>query len=165
MLESIGDAIASDNWISITVLAVITFISVFAGLKHGRIKLKTDRFTIEGEARDKERLLMKKQSEYAHSACKGFEKRITRFEGYNNLLSALIAEKAYDEIVNWIMTNHLEDNPDYISNKQEIVWNIVSAEIVDDRFRSEKFKKQVYECIEQIVKRLVQIRENSLKED
>ena len=165
MWEAIGDAIASENGMSIAVLAVLTFISVFVGLKHGRIKLKTDRLTIEGEARDKERLLMKKQSECASVACKGFEKRIARFDGYNTLLGALIAEKAYDQIVEWIMANHIRDDQEYITDKQEIIWDIVSAEVVDDRFRSEKFKKQVYECIEHIIRRLVQIRENEQKEE
>ena len=138
---------------------IIIFLIIIA-VRMGYMKVKTDKVLIGRESGEKVRLLMKKQSEYARIACKGFEKRIPRFDGYDNLLGAFVAEKVYDEIVNWIMVNHIEDNQDYIENKQEIVWDIVSAEIVNDKFRSEKFKKSVDSCIEQIIKRLVQMREN-----
>ena len=158
MLEEIGKAIASDSGISLVFLSFLVFISVMIGLKRGRFKLKTDRFTIEGEARDKERLLMKTQKDFVKTTCTGFEKRIPRFEGYDPKLGELVVEKVFDEIVDWIMINHIRDDDEYISLKQEIIWDIVSTEIIADELRNDKFKKQVYTCIEHIIKRLVQIR-------
>jgi hypothetical protein len=158
MLEEIGKAIASDSGISLVFLSFLVFASVLIGLKRGRFKLKTDRFTIEGEARDKERLLMKTQKDFVKTACIGFEKRIPRFEGYDTKLGELVVEKVFDEIVDWIMINHIRDDDDYIALKQEIIWDIVSSEIIADELKTDKFKKQCYSCIEHIIKRLVQIR-------
>lgn len=165
MLEEIGKVISSDSGISLVLLSFLVFISVMIGLKRGRFKLKTDRFTIEGEARDKERLLMKKQTDFVKTTCIGFEKRIPRFEGYDPKLGELVVEKVFDEIVDWIMINHIEDSEDYISIKQDIVWDIVSSEITADQLKTDKFKKQVYTCIEQIIKRLVQIRHHNEVEE
>lgn len=161
MWETIGNVLTSSNGITIAILAVLAFASMFIGLKHGRIKLKTDRLTIVGEARDKERVLMKMQTDFVKTTCEGFEKRIPRFDGYNQFLGELIAEKVYDAIVDLIMINHIKDDEDYIQEKQEIIWDIVSSHIIDDRFRTDKFKKQVYVCIEKIIKRLVKMRNRS----
>lgn len=158
MWEEIGNAIVSENGFSLVILSILVLLSVFAGLKHGRFKLKTDRFTIEGEARDKERLLMKTQKDFVKTTCKGFERRIPRFDGYDPKLGELVVEKVFDEIVDWIMINHIRDDDEYITLKQEIIWDIVSAEIVADELKTDKFKKQCYTCIEHIIKRLVQIR-------
>lgn len=160
MLEEIGRAITSENGISLVVLSILVFISVFVGLKHGRFKLKTEKFTLIGEARDKERLLMKTQKDFVKTACTGFEKRIPRFDGYDPKLGELVVEKVFDEIVDWIMINHIKDDDEYIALKQEIIWDIVSSEITADELKTDKFKKQCYSCIEHIIKRLVQIRNN-----
>ena len=157
MWDSVVDLVKSGNgW-----LVVLLIAAVIMTVRMGHLKVKTDKLMIGKESGEKQRLLMKKQTEYAKNACIGFEKRIPRFDGYNQYLGTLIVEKVYDEIVDWIMINHIEDDEDYIESKQEIVWNIVTTETLDDRMRSDKFKKQVYSCIEGIIKRLVQMRSRS----
>lgn len=157
MWESLVDLVKSGNgWL---ILLILVMMGITA--KMGHLKIKTDKMMIGKESGEKQRLLMKKQTEYAKNACIGFEKRITRFDGYNPYLGALIVEKVYDEIVDWIMINHIEDDEDYIESKQEIVWNIVTTETLDDRMKTDKFRKQVYNCIEGIIKRLVQMRMRS----
>jgi hypothetical protein len=61
--------------------------------------------------------------------------------------------------MSWIMVNHIEVAPYYISNKQEIIWNLVVNETVDDRMRTEKFREKVYADVEGIIKQLVAIRD------
>lgn len=137
---------------------IIIFLVVVA-VRMGYMKVKTDKILIGRSSGEQERLIMKKQSEYAYYACMAFEKEIPRFDGYDAKLGKLVAEKAYDEIVNWIMINHIDDAPYYICNKQEIIWNIVVNETVDKRMRSEKFRDRVNENVEQIIKQLVTIRD------
>jgi len=145
-----------DVWFVVVILGLMAF-----AVHQGYLRVKTDKILIDKDSSERVRLLMKKQSEYAKNACVGFEKRIPRFDGYNDTLGELIVEKVYDEIVNWIMINHIEDNEDYIETKQEIVWNIVSENSVNDHVKTKQFKKQCDEYIESIVKRLVQMRERN----
>ena len=157
MWESLVDIVKSgQGW-----LIVLLVVAMVITARMGHLKIKTDKLLIGKESGEQQRLLMKTQTEYAHNACIGFEKRIQRFDGYNSLLGEIIVEKVYDEIVDWIMINHIMDDEDYIETKQEIVWNIVTSETIDDRMRTKKFKEQVYDCIEGIIKRLVQMRERS----
>jgi hypothetical protein len=139
-------------------LAIIVMMAITARMGH--LKVKTDKLMIGKDSGDNERLLMKKQTEYAYVTCMGFEKQIPRFDGYNPILGELIVEKVYDEIVSWVMINHIEDSAEYIKNKQKIVWNIVSTETINKKMKNEKFKAQVYDCIEEIIKELVHIRNN-----
>lgn len=157
MWESVEKLVSSGKgWFVLIIIGLIIFAT-----RQGYMKVKTEKILIGRDSGEKERLLMMKQTEYAETACEAFEKRIPRFNGYDESLGKLISMKAYAEIIRWVMINHIEDNFDYITNKQEIIWNIVSTEVTNDKFRTDKFKAQVYDCIEQIIKRLVQIRENN----
>ena len=142
---------------------VLTFIMIGITARFGHIKIKTDKILIGRESGEKERLLMKKQIDYAHTACMAFEKRIPRFENYNTYLGKYIAELTYDEIVSWITVNHIQDNDDYIRIKQDIIWDIITTQTISDNMQTEKFRKQVYSNVEQIIRRLVQIRTNDRK--
>lgn len=155
MWDAIVEAMKTGNgW-----LIIFLFIMAALTARFGHLKIKTDKILIGKNASEQERLLMKKQSEFAHYACMGFEKEIPRFDGYDETLGKLIAEKAYDEVVSWIMINHIEDAPHYISNKQEIIWNLVINETVDKRMRSDRFKERVFYNVESIIKQLVAIRD------
>lgn len=155
MWDALVEAMRTGNgW-----LIVLLLFAIILTARFGHLKIKTDKILIGKSAGEQERLVMKKQSEFAHYACMGFEKEIPHFEGYNEILGRLIAEKAYDEIVSWIMINHIVDAPYYISNKQEIIWNLVVNETVDKRMRTDKFKDRVYSNVESIIKQLVAIRD------
>ena len=155
MWDAVVEAMKTGNgWL---ILLVLILVGVTA--RFGHLKIKTDKILIGKSTSEKERLVMKKQSEFAHYACMGFEKSIKRFDGYDETLGKLIAEKAYDEVMSWIMVNHIEAAPYYISNKQEIIWNLVVNETVDDRMRTEKFREKVYADVEGIIKQLVAIRD------
>lgn len=155
MWDALVEAMRTGNgW-----LIILLFIMVALTARFGHLKIKTDKILIGKNASEQERLLMKKQSEFAHYACMGFEKEIPRFDGYDETLGKLIAEKAYDEVVSWIMINHIEDAPPYILNKQEIIWNLVINETVDKRMRSDRFKERVFYNVESIIKQLVAIRD------
>ena len=138
---------------------LIIIILIFVAIRMGYMKVKTDKILIGKSGGEQERLIMKKQSEYAHYACMAFEKSIPRFDGYDETLGKLIAEKAYDEMVSWIMINHIDDEEYYISNKQEIIWNLFVNETIDKRMRTEKFREKINNNVEQIIKHLVSIRD------
>lgn len=139
----------------------IALILIGVTCKFGHVMIKKDKIIISRDSKEHERLLMMKQKDYAHNACMAFEKRIPRFEGYQTLLGKLIAELAYDEIVDWIMANHIRDDEDYIGLKQKAIWDIITKESVNPKMQEKSFEKEVYKNVELIVKALVQIRESN----
>ena len=123
MWEAIVSAFRDGNgWLIILMLVLLGVCA-----KLGLVKIKTDKISVGRDASLAERNLMKKQVEYAYQACKAFEQRIPKFDGYNTYLGKYITEVTFDEIVNWIMFNHIEDTADYIKIKQDIIWNIIKC--------------------------------------
>lgn len=157
MWDAIVEMFKSGN--GIWVILVIALLIVAGRL--GLIKIKNDKISFGKWSSENERTIMKKQIEYAQNTCKAFEKRIPRFDGYNEYIGKYIAEKAFDEIVTWIAFNHIQDDEDYIGIKQEMIWNVVTSEIIRDELKSKEFRRQVDKSVEQIIKRLVQIRVNN----
>ncbi len=70
-----------DAWFVLIIIGLIIFAA-----KQGYMKVRTEKILIGRESSEKERLLMKKQSEYAHTECMAFEKELPRFEGYDETL-------------------------------------------------------------------------------
>ena len=160
MWETIVELVKSgDAWLVLAILALMAF-----AIRQGYMKVRTEKILIGKDSSERERLLMKKQSEFAHAAAIAFEKEFPHFDGYNNVLGELIAEKAYDEIVNWIMINHIEDDKVYIANKQQIIWNIVTAEFINEKMRNKKNKEMIYQRVEEIIKELAAMREKDMSE-
>ena len=147
------------GWFVLIIIGLIIF-----AVRMGYMKVRTDKILIGRDSGEHERMIMKKQIDFAHTACMAFEKRIPRFEDYNPYLGKYIAELTFDEIVNWITVNHISGDEDYIQIKQDIVWDIITTETISDRMRTDKFKKAVFQNVETIIKKLVQIRENDGKE-
>ncbi len=157
MIDAIVEMFKNGDGIWVVLVIALGIISAYCGL----IKIKNDKIIFGRDAAENERFIMKKQVETAYVLCMAFEKNIPRFEGYDDDHGKYVTEKAYDEIINWIMFNHIADDDDYIEAKQEMIWAIVTTESKNDYTKSDKFKKQCDKCIEKIIKRLVQIRENN----
>lgn len=159
MWESVERLVESGKgWFVLIIIALMVF-----AIRQGYMKVKTEKILIGRDSSERIQLIMMKQSDYAHYACKAFEKSIPRFEGYDAKLGRLISEIAYDEVVKWIMVNHINDSDYYVANKQEAIWNIIVSETVDERMRSKKFHDIVNENVLQIIEQLISIREENMK--
>lgn len=159
MWESVERLVASGKgWFVLIIILLVAFAT-----RQGYMKVKTEKILIGRDTSEREQLIRMKQADYAHYACKAFEKEIPRFDGYNENLGRLISEIAYDEVIKWIMANHINDSEYYVANKQEAIWNIIVSETVDKRMRSERFHAVVNENVEQIIKQLISIREDNKK--
>ena len=159
MWEAIEKLVTSGQaWFVLIIVGLVVFAT-----RQGYMKVKTEKVLIGRDSKETEQLIMMKQSDYAHYACKAFEKGIPRFDGYSETLGRLIAEITYDEILRWIMVNHINDSEYYIANKQEAIWNIIVSETVDKKMRSEKFRAIVDDNVEQIIRQLISIREDNMK--
>lgn len=157
MAEMVEEAFANGHaWLGILAILFMGLASYF-----GVTKFKNDKIIFGKNERDNEQMIMRKQLDYVEVACMAFEKKIPRFDGYNDKLGEVIALKAYAEISKWVTSNHIEKTETYMRTKKELIWNLIVAETVREEMRSDKFKRKVEENVEQIIVALVQIREDN----
>ena len=84
--------------------------------------------------------------------------KVPRFETFTEDRARGICELIYDEMVNWIVLNHIEDTETYVGIRQESIWNIVLSNILSLKYDNEEFKKIVYDHVEEDIKTFVKIR-------
>lgn len=155
MWEAIENILISNNGIVIFVLFILL---VVLCARFGLIKIKTDKVTIGINASETERTIMRNQIEWCRLSSITFERTMPKYDGYDKYRGKYIAEKVFDEMITWVVFNHIESTPTYIEIKQQIIWNLVQSLIVRKEYQSDKFKKNVYAYVESTIENLVAIR-------
>ncbi len=159
MWEAIGNIFTSANGVTVGVLILIIIALVFICARLGIVKIKTDKLSVGMNAGEVERTIIRNQIGWVKKACRAFEGQVPQPEGYNQYRTKFILEILLDEIIEWIIFNHIEDKKTYIEIKQDIIWNIVLANVDKKEMRSEKFHKAINEYVEKVIKGLVAVRE------
>lgn len=160
MWRAISDVLTSGNAPSVllTILLLIIIIAILAKL--GIFRLNVKGVNIGGD--EDERAIIRQQTEWSQLFILGLQKHPI-FKGYNEYHTLWVLEKMFDEVLNWIVFNHISDSENYISIKQEKIWNLIQTLVTEDKFTSQEFQDIVYENTEKLVKRLVYIRKNYRK--
>lgn len=132
---------------------VIIFMAIKLG-KAGLLTIQTKHINI-GKNNVTERELIRRQIEKAHSFVMSIEGKIPADKNYKEYLVKYILEKIYDEVIKWIMFNHITVNQLYIEDKQNCILNLIYSMPINDDFKTPEFKERVckwtYELIEQLV--------------
>lgn len=154
MWESVTKLVQSgEAWFVLIIIGMGYFM-----VKQGLLRVKNDKISLGKEVSEEERNVIKNQMDSAETSCASFEAQLPRYEGYDEFRSKYIAEKVYDEIIKWILFNHLTTSKSFVKMKQKRVWNIVMKYIVDERMKTPEFKKMIYAEIAEIIGDLVNIR-------
>lgn len=156
-MEIIGDILTSSNGI---IVAILFTIIIIIGMKYGNIKVNTDKIKVGIDSSEAERAIMRNQKEWCKLSLEAFERNLPKFEGYDTIRGQLVLEKIYDEMVDWIMLNHIRTESKYVEIKQANVWNIVQKWTVNDNFKSEEFHKVLDEQIKNDIEMMVKIRKD-----
>ena len=157
MWRAISDVLTSGNASSVllTILLLIIIIAILAKL--GIFRLNVKGVNIGGD--EDERAIIRQQTEWSQLFILGLQKHPV-FKGYDGYHTLWVLEKIFDEVLNWIVFNHISDSENYISIKQEKLWNLILTLVTEDKFTSQEFQDIVYENTEKLIKRLVYIRKN-----
>lgn len=159
-MEGIINSLNGPNGLLIALLLAFIAICIIIGAKHSLVKIHTERIDIGRQSSDNERKILRYQKDWVHLECMAFEEKVPHnFEGYDKWKARCVIERIYDEIVDWIMLNHIEDTERYVKLKQEIVWNIILTSTDHKVLRSNNFKKEVDAKIAQVITHLITIRE------
>jgi hypothetical protein len=156
--EAISTVLISANaWQVLIFLAIAVFIFVIL-VKGGVIAIKTKHFRI-GQA-EIERETIRRQVEAAHDFIMSIEGKINADTShYNGYFTKFILERVYDKAIEWIMFNHISNTPMYVQDKQDTVCNLVYTFDIGDEFKTPEFKKRMCNWTQELIAKLVQIRE------
>lgn len=156
MWEAIEHVLLSPN-VTVILLFLVFVVVIAVGLsKTGILNIHTQNIQIG--AADKERDIIRQQIEWIRLHCEGEEATLEKPEGYNEWLGKYIAERVYDEYVDWITFNHINASPAYIEIKQDKIINIIHKFAIKNEFRSPEFDERLKEDIKFTIEKLIQIR-------
>ena len=135
-----------------------TIIMIIVLIKSDYLKIRTTHVKIGVD--EKERAILRQQTEWTYQYVTGLYGTISeKYPLINPLKTQYVLEKVYDEIVVWIMFNHITRSEMYLMVKQEKLRGVVLSMDVNDAIRSDEFGKQMNAWTKEIINRLVDIRE------
>ena len=155
MWQAIEKILLSDNSAIVLFFLVIIILLLAHFSKKGVFKWHTERLTIG--ASENERAIIRQQVEWAELEIESLAS-MEIFSHVDEWRTKYILEKMFDEILQWIIFNHIKDSPEYISIKQEKIWNMTQSLVVREEFRSDEFKDFIYKEVDKIIKRLIFLR-------
>ena len=155
MWQAIEKILLSDNSAIVLFFLVIIILLLAHFSKKGVFKWHTERLTIG--ASENERAIIRQQVEWAELEIESLAS-MEIFSHVDEWRTKYILEKMFDEILQWIIFNHIKDSPEYISIKQEKIWNMTQTLVVREEFRSDEFKDFIYKEVDKIIKRLIFLR-------
>ena len=160
MWESISNVLTSGNAVAVLLTLIVLIIILAILAKKGIFQFNGKGVTI-GDNED-ERAVIRQQTEWSQLFIQSM-RQLPIFEDSDTYHTLYILEKAFDEVLSWIVFNHISDSENYISIKQEKIWNLIQTLVSDKKFTTEEFKQVIYDSTETLIKRLVHIRKNYRK--
>lgn len=149
----------SNGVVSMLCIAVIVIVSA----RYGLLKIKTDKLTIGRDSSDRERQIIRVQSEYVEIAAEAFEMEIPKYDGYDYYHGKFVVEKVIDAFNKNITQNHINTGASYILVTQKKIWKLIQSLVVNDMYRTEEFKQSVDEFVADVIENLVRIRKEYSK--
>lgn len=160
MWDSIKNVLVSDNALAVLITLIVLVLILAFLAKKGIFQFNGKGVTI-GDNED-ERAVIRQQTEWSQLFIQSMQ-QLPILEGADEYHTLYILEKIFDEALSWIVFNHISDSENYISIKQEKVWNLTQTLVTEKKYTTEEFRTIVYENTEKLIKRLVHIRKNYRK--
>lgn len=162
MWEAFGKVLTNQNAIPVVMTLLVIFLIMVLLAKKGLIRIATDKFSMGDDYR--ERAIIQQQAEWAHIYIQGLKPQVDTYckdiPQYDPYITMYMLERLYSEVVEWITYNHINIDSDYISIKQDRIKALVaSLTVMPAVFTSAKFFKQIDAWTDEIIRKLVKIRE------
>ena len=158
MWDAIAKILTNSN-----ALLVLIFLSMFVVIliilaMSGLVRIDTGSFKMGAD--NKERDIIRQQVEWSHSYIMGIESELSANNNeLDEYLAKYILEVIFDEIIAWVVFNHINLESDYINIKQEKIKSIIKTMNVKPQYQSKDFFKKTDRWTEEIIRKLVKIRE------
>ena len=144
----------------------ITLITLIILVKKGIISFKGKGLTVgNNDERDIERTIIRSQIQYVKSAVSDFYDDIPDFPNRDEWRLKYICERIISVFTDIISFNHISKEKIYTEMKQASIWAVIINNTAADIMTSDEFKDVVYAKTEEILDKLITIREYYKKED
>lgn len=157
MWESFSSILNGNNAVVVLITVFLIFMITVIMTKKGMFRLCIKGLNI-GNA-EKERNILRQQTLWAKAYCDSLQSKMPEIPNYNEYITKYTLERMYDEIVNWIMFNHISVSKSYINVKQSMIISLVDSIVINDAYRSESFHQFLKDETEYVIKQLMYIRE------
>lgn len=158
MWTTIKEILNGDNSLQVLIFLWLVLLLLFFLVRGDILKIRTPHVKIGVDER--ERAIIRQQTEWTYQYVTGLYGIIKeKYPIVNPLATKYILERVYDEIVVWIMFNHISRSDMYIMVKAEKLQGLVYAMDVHEVIRTEEFAKIMAVWTKEIINRLVDIRE------
>ena len=138
----------------------ITLITLIILVKKGIISFKGKGLTVgNNDERDIERTIIRSQIQYVKSAVSDFYDDIPDFPGRDEWRLRYICEKIISVFTDIISFNHISKEKIYTEMKQASIWAVIINNTASEIMTSDEFKDTVYAKTEEILDKLISIRE------
>lgn len=158
MWEAFSNVLVSDNGTRVIISIVILVLIASVLARMGLFSVHSAHVKIGDAASDKERTIIRHQVEYIRNSTCGFESQIPKDDTYDKYRGRFVLERIFDEMLNWILFNHIETSSTYITIKQDIVWNIVLTFVDKPKYHTDEFREKIARQTEKTIRALVDIR-------
>ena len=145
----------------------ITLIILIILVKKGIISFKGKGLTVGNgnDERDIERTIIRSQIQYVKSAVSDFYDDIPDFPYRDEWRLKYICERIVSVFTDIISFNHISKEKIYTEMKQASIWAVIINNTAADIMTSDEFKDVVYAKTEEILDKLISIRDYYKKEN
>ena len=160
-MEWLASVLTSSNAIPIIIIVVLLVIIIAILAKKGIVSFKGKGLTVGNgnDERDIERTIIRSQIQYVKSAVSDFYDDIPNFEGRDEWRLKYICERIISVFTDIISFNHISKEKIYTEMKQASIWAVIINNTASDIMTSDDFKNVVYAKTEEILDKLISIRE------
>lgn len=156
MWIAIRDVLLSSN--VTLILCFICFILLVGIIlsKTGLMQIHTS--AVEIGAADRERNIIRQQTEYIKMHYEAMENTMDKPAGYDSWRGKCIMQAVCCEFIDWITLNHLTTAPAFVEIKQDRVVAIIHGLAEKQEFTNPEFDEFVRQDVKECIGKLVQIR-------
>ena len=159
MWETIRDILLSPNATMVMAFLLILVVIISVLSRRGILSINTKGLSLGADVQERD--IIRQQVEWTHNYIMGLYSKIqpmtnNRYDGY---YTKYMLEIAYSEIVDWITFNHIKLDSDYIDIKQATMRSAIFSHDIDPQFKTPEFEKQIDTWVDEIIRKLVRIRE------
>lgn len=157
IVVSLKEVVTSPNaWLFLLFLVVLVILFIKMS-KSGLFKVNTKTLQIGNSEID--RKILEKQNSISYSYIMALEPIIDEDGELQHYITMYMLEKVYDEVIKWIIANHMSTSKEYVQMKQQEITCLVSSLAVNPKVRSKEFMDRIKDWTKELIERLVQVRE------
>ena len=166
-MEWLASVINGKNAIPIIIIAVLLVVIIAILAKKGIVSFNAFGLKIDNgdDERDIERTIIRSQIQYVKSAVSDFYDDIPDFPNRDEWRLKYICERIVSVFTDIISFNHISKEKIYTEMKQASIWAVIINNTAADIMTSDEFKDVVYAKTEEILDKLISIRDYYKKEN